>query len=164
MQYPGCRFLCKREKPKACAPCLLPVLKPDFFFRMTSMLAKRRWYRWIPLAGITYSLANLDRANFGFAAAGHGAGYKITPSVSSLPGSLFFLGYFYFQLPGALYAANKSAKQLLFWFLLFWGGLTIATGTVNSISILMAVRTPGTTATASHLQQSFRHHSGQAKL
>ena len=34
------------------------------------MIAPSRWYRLIPVAFITYSLAYLDRANFGFGAAG----------------------------------------------------------------------------------------------
>ena len=62
-------------------------------------LAKKRWLRLIPIVFITYSLAYLDRANFGFAAAGGMADdLNITPSISSLLGSLFFLGYFFFQL------------------------------------------------------------------
>ena len=79
---------------------------------MDNTIAKSRWYRLIPVAFITYSLAYLDRANFGFGTAGGMAeDLKITPEVSSLLGSLFFLGYFFFQIPGALYAANKSAKR-----------------------------------------------------
>jgi sugar phosphate permease len=82
---------------------------------MSNTIARQRWYRLIPIAFITYSLAYLDRANFGFAAAGGMAkDLNITPSISSLLGSLFFLGYFFFQIPGALYAANKSAKKLIF--------------------------------------------------
>ena len=37
---------------------------------MQNVIAKSRWYRLIPIAFITYSLAYLDRANFGFGAAG----------------------------------------------------------------------------------------------
>ncbi|HSU49043.1 MAG TPA: hypothetical protein VLJ41_00550, partial [Segetibacter sp.] len=73
---------------------------------MSNTIAPQRWYRLIPIAFITYSLAYLDRANFGFAAAGGMAkDLHITASISSLLGSLFFLGYFFFQIPGALYAA-----------------------------------------------------------
>ena len=80
---------------------------------MAASLAPKRWYRLIPIAFITYSLAYLDRANFGFATAGGMAkDLNITAATSSLLGSLFFLGYFFFQIPGALYAANKSAKKL----------------------------------------------------
>jgi MFS family permease len=45
---------------------------------------------------------------------------------SSWLGSLFFLGYFFFQIPGALYAANRSAKKLIFWSLIAWGALAMA--------------------------------------
>lgn len=108
---------------------------------MNQPVAGSRWYRLIPVVFITYSLAYLDRANFGFAAAGEMAkDLGITPSVSSLLGSLFFLGYFFFQIPGAHYAANKSAKKLIFWSLILWGSLATATGLVSNIGILIAIR------------------------
>jgi sugar phosphate permease len=108
---------------------------------MTKTIAKQRWFRLIPVVFITYSLAYLDRANFGFASAGGMAkDLKITASLSSLLGSLFFLGYFFFQIPGALYAANKSARRLIFWSLILWGGLAMATGFVNNINWLMVIR------------------------
>jgi sugar phosphate permease len=108
---------------------------------MDNTIAQSRWYRLIPVAFITYSLAYLDRANFGFGTAGGMAeDLKITPEVSSLLGSLFFLGYFFFQIPGALYAANKSAKRLIFWSLILWGGLAMATGMVNDVNVLIGIR------------------------
>jgi sugar phosphate permease len=108
---------------------------------MAETIARQRWVRLIPVAFITYSLAYLDRANFGFAAAGGMAkDLNITAAVSSLLGSLFFLGYFFFQIPGALYAANKSAKKLIFWSLILWGALAMATGLVSNITLLMAIR------------------------
>ncbi|KAA9038065.1 MFS transporter [Ginsengibacter hankyongi] len=108
---------------------------------MNQTIAKQRWYRLIPIAFITYSLAYLDRANFGFAAAGGMAkDLNITASMSSLLGSLFFLGYFFFQIPGALYASNKSAKKLIFWSLILWGFLAMATGMISNINILIAIR------------------------
>lgn len=108
---------------------------------MGNNLAVQRWYRLIPIAFITYSLAYLDRANFGFAAAGGMAkDLNITAAISSLLGSLFFLGYFFFQIPGALYAANRSAKKLIFWSLIAWGGLAMATGMINNIGLLIVIR------------------------
>lgn len=108
---------------------------------MAQTIVRQRWYRLIPIAFITYSLAYLDRANFGFAAAGGMAkDLNITASVSSLLGSLFFLGYFFFQIPGALYAANRSAKKLIFWSLLLWGALAMATGMISNINMLIAIR------------------------
>ena len=104
-------------------------------------IAKKRWYRLIPIAFITYSLAYLDRANFGFAAAGGmAADLNITAAISSLLGALFFLGYFFFQIPGAMYAANKSAKKLIFWSLILWGILAAATGLVSNVKGLILIR------------------------
>ena len=110
-------------------------------FMITTTIAKQRWIRLIPIAFITYSLAYLDRANFGFATAGGMAeDLKITAAMSSLLSSLFFLGYFFFQIPGALYAAKKSAKKLIFWSLIFWGALAMGTGMVSNISLLIVIR------------------------
>jgi len=108
---------------------------------MVKTLARRRWFRLVPIAFITYSLAYLDRANFGFAAAGGMAeDLNITAAMSSLLGSLFFLGYFFFQIPGAIYAANKSAKKLIFWSLILWGALAMATGMVSNVNFLIVIR------------------------
>ncbi|WP_285719505.1 MFS transporter [Pelosinus sp. IPA-1] len=104
-------------------------------------LAPSRWMKLIPLAFITYSLAYLDRANYSFgAASGLARDLNITASASSLLGALFFLGYFFFQIPGALYAEKRSAKKLVFWTLILWGGLATATGMVNDISALYVIR------------------------
>ncbi|RAS77178.1 MFS transporter [Priestia endophytica] len=108
---------------------------------MKKQLAKQRWIRLIPVVFITYSLAYLDRANYGFgAAAGLAKDLHITPAISSLLGSLFFLGYFFFQIPGAHYAEKKSAKKLIFWSLILWGGLATATGLVSHVGFLFVIR------------------------
>jgi sugar phosphate permease len=108
---------------------------------MKKQLAKQRWLRLIPVVFITYSLAYLDRANYGFgAAAGLAKDLHITPAISSLLGSLFFLGYFFFQIPGAHYAEKKSAKKLIFWSLILWGGLATATGLVSHVGFLFVIR------------------------
>lgn len=104
-------------------------------------LAPRRWWYIMPIVFITYSLAYLDRANYGFAAAsGMADDLKITPALSSLLGALFFLGYFFFQVPGALYAQKRSVKKLIFASLILWGGLATLTGIVHDVYWLIAIR------------------------
>lgn len=108
---------------------------------MQSKLAPSRWYKLIPVVFITYSLAYLDRANFSFGVAGGMAtDLAIDAATSSLLSSLFFLGYFFFQIPGAHYAAKKSAKKLVFWSLIFWGALATATGIISNITLLIIIR------------------------
>ncbi|WP_213880503.1 MFS transporter [Pseudomonas sp. dw_358] len=104
-------------------------------------IATRRWWFLMPIVFITYSLAYLDRANYGFAAAsGMAQDLHITPGLSSLLGALFFLGYFFFQVPGAIYAEKRSVKKLIFVSLVAWGILASLTGMVDSAYWLIAIR------------------------
>ena len=104
-------------------------------------VAAKRWWYIMPIVFITYSLAYLDRANFSFAsAAGINEDLGITKGMASLLGALFFLGYFFFQIPGALYAARRSVKKLIFWCLILWGGCASLTGVVSNIPMLAAIR------------------------
>lgn len=106
-----------------------------------SRLASRRWWYIMPIVFITYSLAYVDRSNFSFAsAAGINDDLHITKGMSSLLGALFFLGYFFFQIPGTIYAERRSVKKLIFWCLLLWGGFASLTGVVTNIPMLAVIR------------------------
>ena len=76
-----------------------------------AMLNSQRWRRCVPVAFITYSFAYLDRANYSLGAAG---GLKhtlhLTPAQVGLLGGLFFIGYFIFQVPAAVFAERRSVK------------------------------------------------------
>jgi len=96
----------------------------------------------MPAVFITYSLAYLDRTNYGFgAAAGMAQTLHISAQRNALLGSLFFLGYFLFQIPGAAYARKKSATRLVFMALLSWGFLAGGTGIIKQYWLLAIDRT-----------------------
>jgi sugar phosphate permease len=98
---------------------------------------QRRWTVLLPVIFISYSLSYLDRANFSFGtAAGMSADLHISGVQNSLLASLFFLGYFLFQIPGAAYAQKYSAKRLIFFGLIGWGVLASATGLITDITLL----------------------------
>ena len=108
---------------------------------MLAKLPARRWWYLMPIIFITYSLAYLDRANYGFAAAaGIESDLGITKGTASLIGALFFLGYFFFQVPGAIYAVKRSVRKMIFCSLILWGFCAAATGFVSNIPMLMAIR------------------------
>jgi sugar phosphate permease len=108
---------------------------------MEKLTVPSRWYRLIPIAFITYSLAYLDRANFSFGTAGGMTeDLGIDQRTSSLLSSLFFLGYFFFQIPGTIYAVQRSAKKLIFWSLILWGSLATATGMIRDVNVLIVIR------------------------
>ena len=104
-------------------------------------LAAKRWWYIMPIIFISYSLAYVDRSNFSFAsAAGINDDLGITKGMSSLLGALFFLGYFFFQIPGTIYAERRSVKKLVFWCLVLWGAFASLTGIVSSIPLLAVIR------------------------
>lgn len=99
-----------------------------------------RWgrRRWLLLAVfITYSLAYLDRANYGFgAAAGMAKTLGITGGKNALLGGLFFLGYFLFQVPGIIAARRFSCTRLVTLALVTWGVLAALTGVLRQFWLL----------------------------
>lgn len=94
--------------------------------------------RWLLLAVfITYSLAYLDRANYGFgAAAGMARTLGITGGKNSLLSALFFLGYFLFQVPGIVASRRFSCTRLVALALVFWGVLAALTGILRQFWML----------------------------
>ena len=97
----------------------------------------KRWWGLLPAVFVTYSLAYLDRANFGFgAASGMAATLHITQQQTSLLGALFFLGYFSFQVPGVLLARRYSLSRAVFVALIAWGSLAGLTGVIRSFWLL----------------------------
>lgn len=104
-------------------------------------VAPRRWVRLMPAIFVTYSFAYVDRANYGFgAASGMAADLHISGATNALLSALFFLGYFLFQVPGAMYAERRSAKRLVFWSMIGWGVLASATGLLHDVWLLAVDR------------------------
>ena len=98
---------------------------------------RKRWIYLLPAVFFTYSLAYLDRANYGFgAAAGLAATLHITDKDSSLLGGLFFLGYFAFQIPGMVLAQRFKLARVICTTLIFWGALAALTGVIHQFWLL----------------------------
>jgi sugar phosphate permease len=102
---------------------------------------RKRWTRVLPAVFITYSLAYLDRTNYGFgAAAGLAQTLHITGYQSSLLGALFFLGYCLPQIPGVILVQRHSARLLIFGALVAWGAFAALTGVIRTYWLLAADR------------------------
>jgi sugar phosphate permease len=107
----------------------------------TLAVLNRRWRFVLPAVFVTYSLAYLDRANYGFgAAAGLASSLHIDGRQNSMLSALFFLGYFIFQVPGVMLARRRSATRLVAISLVAWGSLAALTGVVRSFWVLALVR------------------------
>jgi sugar phosphate permease len=102
---------------------------------------RRRWLYLMPVVFVTYSLAYLGRSNFGFgAAAGLAKSLNITDTRVAFLSSVFFLGYFLFQVPAATYATRRSATRLVFFALISWGIFSGLTGVIHQFWLLVVDR------------------------
>ena len=73
------------------------------------VLAKVSW-RILPLLGLGYGVAYMDRVNISFAATRMNADLHFSATVYGLGGGLFFLAYALFEVPSNLAAGPRSAR------------------------------------------------------
>ncbi|HEX7761431.1 MAG TPA: MFS transporter [Caulobacteraceae bacterium] len=97
-----------------------------------SALAKASW-RLLPLIGLGYGIAYMDRVNISFAALQMNQDLHFSATVYGLGGGLFFLSYAALEAPSNLMLMRFGARRWIARIMLTWG--VIAVG-------MMFVRTP----------------------
>ena len=95
-------------------------------------LSKISW-RLLPLIGIGYGIAYMDRVNLSFAALRMNADLHFSATLYGLGGGLFFLGYALFEIPSNLLLVRVGARRWIARIMLTWGILAVC---------MMFVRTP----------------------
>lgn len=95
-------------------------------------LAKASW-RLLPLIGLGYGVAYMDRVNISFASLQMNQDLRFSASVYGLGAGLFFLSYALFEVPSNLLLMRFGARRWISRIMLTWG--LIAVG-------MMFVRTP----------------------
>ena len=90
--------------------------------------------RLIPFLAILWILAWLDRVNIGFAKLQMLDDLKFSEAIYGLGAGIFFLGYFFFEVPSNLLLEKFGAKKTIMRITIGWG--------ITSI-IMMFVTTPG---------------------
>ena len=97
-----------------------------------AVLRKASW-RILPLLGLGYGAAYMDRINIGFAALRMNTDLHFSATVYGLGAGLFFLAYAAFEVPSNLLLARFGARRWMARIMLTWGILA---------SAMMFVRTP----------------------
>ena len=95
-------------------------------------LRKASW-RLLPLLGLGYGIAYMDRVNISFASLQMNEDLQFSAAVYGLGGGLFFLSYALLEVPSNLMLVRFGARRWIFRIMLTWG--LIATG-------MMFVTTP----------------------
>ena len=96
----------------------------------------RRQVAWrvLPLLFLLYVIAYLDRANVGFAKLRMQADLDFSETVFGVGVALFFVGYMFLEIPGALLVEHWSARKWFARILVTWGACSMG---------MALVRTPG---------------------
>lgn len=114
-------------------------LNPAAFGSADRLYTKIAW-RIIPVLMLIFFFANLDRANVGFAALQMRQELGFSNAAYGLGAGIFFIGYFFFEIPSNLALQRFGAR---FWFariLFTWGVATIAMAFVKDITWFYILR------------------------
>jgi ACS family tartrate transporter-like MFS transporter len=90
-----------------------------------SAMNKALW-RIIPLIGLAYLCAYMDRVNVSFAAEQMNADLKFSATIYGLGAGLFFLGYALFEIPSNLMLVRFGARKWIARIMISWGLLSAA--------------------------------------
>ncbi len=96
-----------------------PILTSDGAL-MKRLLNKIRW-KLLPFLFLLYVVGYLDRINVGFAALQMKDQLGFSESVYGLGASIFFLGYFLFQVPSNLVLQRVGARRWISTLMVLWG-------------------------------------------
>jgi len=96
--------------------------------------------RLIPMLGMMYSLAYLDRINIGSAALTMNKDLQIDATTFGFASSMFLAGYFFLEIPSNLALVKFGARVWLTRIMLTWGILSSLTGFIQNGQQLVIAR------------------------
>lgn len=96
--------------------------------------------RILPFILLLYIVAYLDRVNLGFAALQMNAELALSAQVFGLLSGIFFIGYFFFEVPSNMIMHKVGARLWIARIMLSWGIIVILTGFVQSATYLYILR------------------------
>jgi ACS family tartrate transporter-like MFS transporter len=108
-------------------------------FNEEKLISKLRW-RLVPYLMILYIVSMMDRVNIGFAALEMNKALGISASTFGFIAGIFFIAYFFFEVPSNVLMHKVGARIWIARILLTWGIVTVLTAYVQTATHLMIVR------------------------
>ncbi|MDQ0270399.1 MFS transporter [Cytobacillus purgationiresistens] len=96
--------------------------------------------RILPFILILYIIAYLDRVNMGYAALEMNADLALSAEVFGLLSGIFFIGYFFFEVPSNIIMHKVGARIWIARIMISWGIVVILTGFVQTATHLYILR------------------------
>ncbi|WP_321909922.1 MFS transporter [Paraburkholderia sp. J11-2] len=103
-------------------------------------LFRRVAWRFMPLLFVGYVIAYLDRVNVGFAKLQMVNALHFSEAAYGLGAGLFFIGYFFFEVPSNLLMHRLGARRWIARIMVTWGALSIATAFVRTPTMFYVMR------------------------
>ena len=107
---------------------------------LESKTVKKLQLRLIPYLFLLYVVAMIDRVNIGFAQLTMNKDLGLSSQQFSIAAGIFFIGYFFFEVPSNLILHKVGARAWIARILLSWGFVASLTGLVQSVHQLYAAR------------------------
>lgn len=105
-----------------------------------SALKKVTWHI-LPYLFIIYFIAFLDRSSITYASiGGMDKDLGLTATTYGFIAGIFFIGYFLFGIPGNMMLEKIGARRWMAFILVFWGTVTLVTGFVANVPMLIVLR------------------------
>ncbi|GAA0900091.1 MFS transporter [Pseudonocardia zijingensis] len=98
---------------------------------VVSGAVRRAMWRLLPFLGLCYLLNYLDRVNVGFAALTMNADLGLSAAAYGLGAGLFFIGYFFFEVPSNVILHKVGARLWIARIMVTWGVVASATAFVQ---------------------------------
>ena len=96
--------------------------------------------RILPFVLLLYIIAFIDRVNMGYAALEMNAELALTAEVFGLLSGIFFIGYFFFEVPSNILMERFGARVWITRIMVSWGLVVVLTGFVQSATHLYIAR------------------------
>ncbi|WP_158852112.1 MFS transporter [Saccharothrix deserti] len=106
----------------------------------TAQAVRKAVIRLVPFLGLLYLLNYLDRVNVGFAALTMNADLGISAAAYGLGAGLFFVGYFFFEVPSNIVLHRVGARIWIARIMVTWGIVASATAFIQGEVSFYVVR------------------------
>ena len=101
---------------------------------------RRVAWRLLPFLFVLYIIAFLDRVNVGYAGLEMARALRFSDRVFGLGAGIFSIGYFLFEIPGAIIVERWSARKWIARILIVWGFVTVLVAAVHTPRQFYAAR------------------------
>jgi MFS transporter, ACS family, tartrate transporter len=107
---------------------------------LANRTARKITLRLVPFLGLLYLVNYLDRVNVGFAALTMNADLGLSAAAYGLGAGLFFIGYFFFEVPSNILLHRVGARMWIARIMITWGLVASATAFIQGQTSFYIVR------------------------